>query len=144
MSKEDEEAFRRVTEELRKLEDAYNSFQGQMSLLDTVLSELQMANATLEGLKKEKPEVSLLVPIGGGVYVKAKLADIEQVVMSIGVGISKEKSIDEAIGSIGARISELQATKAKMEQQISLCVERINEKRGELEAIYEKIRGGKT
>jgi prefoldin subunit 5 len=62
--------------------------------------------------------------------------------MNLGAGVSKEKNIDEAIGGIGARITELQATMTKIEQQLNLLEDSINEKRRETEAIYERMRGG--
>jgi prefoldin alpha subunit len=143
MGKEEgEESLRRLVAELQRLEEMYNALQGQLGLIDAALSELQIANATLEGVKKEKKETSLFVPVGGGAYMKAALTDNEQVIMNIGAGVSKEKNIDEAIGDMGARITELQATRTKIEQQLSLLEDSINEKRRETEAIYERMRGG--
>ncbi len=143
MSKEDgEESLRRQVTELQRLEEMYNALQGQIGLINAALSELQIANATLEGVKKEKKESSLFVPIGGGTFVKAVLTDTEKVIMNLGAGVSKEKNIDEAIGGIGARITELQATMTKIEQQLNLLEDSINEKRRETEAIYERMRGG--
>jgi prefoldin alpha subunit len=143
MGKEEgEESLRRLVAELQRLEEMYNALQGQLGLIDAALSELQIANATLEGVKKEKKETSLFVPVGGGAYMKAALTDNEQVIMNIGAGVSKEKNIDEAIGDMRARITELQATRTKIEQQLSLLEDSINEKRRETEAIYERMRGG--
>jgi prefoldin alpha subunit len=143
MSKEEgEESFRRQVAELQRLEEMYNALQGQLGLIDSALSELQIANTTLEGVKKEKKETSLFVPIGGGTYVKAALMDTEQVIVNLGAGVSKEKNIDEAIGGIGGRITELQSTRTKIEQQLNLLEDSINEKRRETEAIYERMRGG--
>ncbi len=143
MSKEDgEEYLRRQVAELQRLEEMYNALQGQIGLINAALSELQIANATLEGVKKEQKEASLFVPIGGGTFVKAVLTDTEKVIVNLGAGVSKEKNIDEAIGGIGARITELQATMTKIEQQLNLLEDSINEKRRETEAIYERMRGG--
>ena len=133
MSSEDE--IRRLIVELRILEGTAEALQSRINLVDAVFTELNMAKRTLEGIEKENSEASIFVPIGGGSYIKAKLADVDKVVYGVGAGVSVEKSLEEAKQGVDERISELEGTKRSLEQQLSQVIRRIQENRDRLQEL---------
>ena len=136
MSSEDE--VRRLIVELRLLEGTAETLQSRINLVNAMHAELNMAKKTLEGVEKEKPDASVFVPIGGGSYIKAKLADVEKVVYGVGAGISIEKPLEEAKRGVDERISELERTRRALEQQYSQVLRRIQENRERLQELISK------
>ena len=136
MSSEDE--VRRLIVELRLLEGTAETLQSRINLVNAMHAELNMAKKTLEGVEKEKPDAPVFVPIGGGSYIKAKLADVEKVVYGVGAGISIEKPLEEAKRGVDERISELERTRRALEQQYSQVLRRIQENRERLQELISK------
>ena len=93
----------------------------QFSLIQTTIADQTRAKITLEQLNGVKDESELLLPIGGGAFINAKIMNSSKILYDVGEGIVVEKSIDDAIGKVDSRIKELQQTEEKistMAQQI--------------------------
>jgi len=142
----EEEKFRRLTVELRMLEGTIETIQSRMNIVNSALTELSVANMTLEGLEKEKQNSSLLVPVGGGSYVKAKLENADTVIIGIGAGVATERTINEAKENIGKRIADVEKTREALQQQLTQVIQKIQEGREELQELTAKLsnREGKT
>jgi prefoldin alpha subunit len=104
--------------------------------------ELRMLEGTLEGLGKEKKDAQLFVPIGGGSFVKAKLASADEVVVGIGADVAVERTMKEAKENVENRIAELEKTRTSLVQQLGQVVEKIREDRARLEELTAKVREG--
>jgi len=138
MQKEEEE-LRRLLVEIRVLEGTAESLQSRLNFVNAALTELNLANGTLEGLEKEKTDASLFVPIGGGSYIRTKLESADKVIYGIGAGISIEKTIKEAKEGVSNRISELTKTRLSLEQQLTQVLRRIQEDRSYLQRLTSKL-----
>jgi prefoldin alpha subunit len=99
---------------------------------------------SLDELEKEKENADLLVPIGGGSYIKVKLANTNTVVVGIGSGVSIEKTLPEAKAIVKERLSELEKTMTSAQQQFAQVAQRINAGRNRLESLLATVREGKT
>jgi len=144
MSSEEEE-FRRLVAEIRFLEGAAESLRSRINILDTVLTELNLANRTLEGLEKEKADVPIFVPIGGGSYIKAKLEDPEKMIYGVGAGVALEKTMKEAREGISNRIAQLNQTKRSLERQLSQILRKTQEDQSRLQELSARMsQGAKT
>ena len=139
MSNEEEETFRRLAVELRILEGTSEALQSRIGMVNAALTELTVASATLEGLEKEKENAPLFVPIGGGSYVKAKLGTANTIIVGVGAGVAIEKTIKEAKENLETRITELDKTRATLQQQLVQVVERIREDRSKLDEVTAKL-----
>lgn len=142
----EEEKFRRLAVELRILEGTVETIQSRINIVNSALTELSIANMTLEGMEKEKQNSSLLVPIGGGSYIKAKLESADTVIVGIGAGVATERTINKAKENIGKRIADVEKTRAALQQQLTQVIQRIQEGREELQEFTAKLskRGEKT
>ena len=138
MSKEEEE-FRKIAAEIRLLESTAQAVQSRINFVNAALTELNLAKMNLEGLEKEKIETSLLVPIGGGSYIKAKIESTEKIVVGIGAGIAVEKTFNEAKEILSKRIEELEKLYGRLQQQLAQIGQKIQEDRAKLEEISQRI-----
>lgn len=131
----DEETFRKIAVELRILENTAETLQSRINFVNAAITELTYSHMTLEGLEKEKPDVPLFVPIGGGSYIKAKLESPDKIVFGVGAGVAIEKTFVEAKEKIKGRIEEMEKSRASMEQQLEQVLERIRMDREKLQEM---------
>jgi len=139
----DEEELRRLSVEMRYLEQTAETLQQRMSMINAALTDLTYANATLDGIETEKENAELLVPIGGSSYMKVKLASPDKVIVGLGAGISVEKTLTEAKTTLKERLEDLEKTMTSAQQQFSQVAERINSGRNRLESLLATVREGK-
>ena len=143
MGKEEEE-LRKLSVEMRYLEQTAEALQQRINMLNAAIADLTYANMTLSGIEKEKENAELLVPIGGGSYIKVKLSESDKVIISIGSGVSVDKTMPEAKSIVKERLEELEKTMVSAQQQFGQVAERINTGRNRLERLLASVREGKT
>ncbi|MGD6806773.1 MAG: prefoldin subunit alpha [Candidatus Bathyarchaeia archaeon] len=139
-----EEELRKLSVEMRYLEQTAEALQQRIGMVNAAITDLTYANATLDGIEKEKENSEMLVPIGGSSYVKVKLADPSKVIVGVGSGVSIEKTIADAKTDLKERLDELEKTLNSAQQQFSQVAERINTGRGRLETLLSSAREGKV
>jgi len=142
MANEDEE-IRRMLVELRLLEGSARTIESRLAVVDTALSEILIANSTLEGIKNKPKGTEALVPVGAGSFIRVELADSEKIVMGVGAGVSLEKSVNDSIESLKNRQDDLEKLRMSLQQQLSQIASRIEDERRTLSDLVKK-RGGET
>ena len=135
----DEETFRRLLTELRLLEGTAEALQNRVNLINAAMTELAFASATIEGLEKEKKGTALLVPIGGGSFIKAEVATTETMVVGMGAAVSVEKPRDEAKQIIEKRLKGLQGSMNALQQQLSQVMEQMRKHKQQLDDISVRL-----
>ena len=140
--KEDE--LRKLSVEMRFLEQTAETLQQRLSMLNAAMTDLSYANMSLEGVEKETENAEILVPIGGGSYVKTRLASSDKVIVSIGSGVSVEKQLPEAKAVLKERLDELEKSAVAAQQQFAQIAERINSGRSRLETLLSSVREEKA
>jgi prefoldin alpha subunit len=136
-----EEELRRLSMEMRYLEQTADALQQRISMVNAALTDINYANMTLDGIEKEKEDSEMLIPIGGSSYVKVKLADTNKVIIGMGSGVSVEKTLPEAKITLKERLDELGKTMQSAQQQFSQVAERINSGRSRLESMLSTREG---
>ena len=144
MAGKSEEELRRISVELRFLEQTADALQSRLGMINALTTDLTYANTVLEGLDKERENAELLVPIGGSSYIRARLDNPDRIIVGMGAGVSIEKTRQEAREIIKKRLDDLEKTKMSMQQQFVQVADKINEDRDKLEALVSTIREGKT
>jgi prefoldin alpha subunit len=104
----------RGEEELSQLLAAYQQYQSQAEL---IVRQIGLTQMTMEGLDRALRAVEamqqaeegqeMLVPIGSGSFIHARLASKESVVLNVGASVSIEKSPAEAQETLKARKEEV-------------------------------------
>ena len=144
MEKKSEEELRRLSVELRFLEQTAEALQSRINMVNAVITDLTYTSMALDGLEKEKENSELLVPIGGNSYIKAKLENPDKVIVGMGAGISVEKTLQEAKEIIKKRLENLEKTRMSLQQQLAQVAERIGEDREKFEKLVAELRGEKA
>lgn len=144
MANKNEEEIRKISVELRFLEQTAEALQSRLSMLNAVTQDLTYANMTLDSLEKEKENSELLVPIGGTSYIRAKLDNPDKIIVGIGAGVSVEKTRQEAKDAIKKRLEDLEKARTSTQQQFAQVAEKINEDRERFEELAATVRGEKT
>jgi prefoldin alpha subunit len=129
-------------EEIRRLLAAYQQYQAQA---EAIARQLGLTQLTAEGLDRalraveamETAEVGneMLVPIGSGSFIHAKLASKEKVVLNVGAGINIEKAPAEAKESLKARKAEVVEGSKKLNEMLG----KIDQEMQRIQAIMEKF-----
>ncbi len=136
-----EEELRRLSVEMRYLEQTAEALQQRISMVNAAITDLSYASATLDGIEKEKENAEMLVPIGGSSYVKAKLVDSDKILINMGSGVSVEKNLAEAKVTLKERLDELEKTMTSAQQQFSQIAERLASGRNRLESMLAQRAG---
>lgn len=135
MASKGEEELQKLSIEMRLLEQTAEALQSRMTMVNTAANDLMYAQATLEGLEKEAEKSEILVPIGGTSYIRAKLDNLDEVIVGMGAGVSVEKTREEAKEIIKKRLEDLDKTRKSIQQQYTQVAERINLDRERAEAL---------
>jgi prefoldin alpha subunit len=130
-----EEELQKLSIEMRLLEQTAEALQSRMTMVNTAANDLLYAQATLEGLEKKAEKSEILVPIGGTTYIRAKLDNLDEVIVGMGAGVSVEKTREEAKEIIKRRLEDLDKTRKSIQQQYTQVAERINLDRERAEAL---------
>lgn len=144
MASKSEEELRRLTVEMRLLEQTAETLQSRMNMVNAAATDLAYAQMALDGLEKENEKSEILVPIGGTSYVRGRLDNPDKVIVGMGAGVSVEKTRAEAKEIIKKRIEDLEKTRTSIQQQFTQVADRIGQDRERAESLVAAMREGKT
>jgi len=101
--------------ELEYMKAQAEEVQQQMKSISESLMELKSAKAALESVSKLKTGDEILVPAGGGIFIKARISESETVISSVGAGVLVDKKTSEVIDTVDDQIEKL--TEAALQTQ---------------------------
>jgi prefoldin alpha subunit len=135
-----EEELRKAVTELRSFETFMEELRSRYQIIIASINDLQVSKSTLEDISKAGEGVELFIDIGGGVYGKALLKDTNRFLVNAGSGILIERSLEETIKLIEKRLNDLNGARGSIESQINALQVKIDESRGRIQTLYEKLR----
>lgn len=144
MASKSEEELRKLSVEIRFLEQTAEAAQSRINVINAVITDLNYANMALEGLEKEKEKAELLVPIGGNSYIRAKLDHPDKLIVGMGAGVSAERTLQESKEIVKKRLENLEKTRDSLQQQLSQVAERLGADRERFESLVAELRQGKA
>jgi prefoldin alpha subunit len=139
----EEEQLRQGLVQQRVYEGSARTLQARLEIINAAMNEFALASSTLEGIKSQKSDADALIPVGGGSFVRAKLADISKIVVGVGAGVAIEKPIDLSITEIKDRIADLDKARTTLQEQLNQTLIRLEENREKLNEIVKK-QGGES
>lgn len=140
----EEEQLRQGLVQQRVYEGSARTLQARLDIINAAMNEFALASSTLEGIKSQKSDADALIPVGGGSFVRAKLADISKIVVGVGAGVAIEKPIDLSITEIKDRIADLDKARTTLQEQLNQTLIRLEENREKLNEIVKKQGGEST
>lgn len=112
-------------------------FVGQLELLENGRMEAHAAIEALEGMLGSE-DGTVLLQIGGGVSVRAKIVEPDKVLISIGAEVVVERSNKDAIEYLKERIIEMEASQKKVSETLDRLRSQMNEISKRLESGYQQ------
>src|SRR3972149_4272816 len=103
-----DEEMRQLLTEIRLFEGSARVLQSRLDVVSAALSETLTAISTLEGSRGKEDGGDVLIPIGSGSFVKAKLSDPGNIIIGVGAGVCVEKSVEDSIKDLRLRSSDLE------------------------------------
>ena len=112
-------------------------FVGQLEMLENGRMEALAAIETLEAMLSADNGVVLL-QIGGGASVRAKVLDPDKILLSIGAEVVVERSNKDAVEFLKERIMEMEASQKKVAETLDRLRSQMNEINKRLESGYQQ------
>ncbi len=133
----EEERVNSLAVEMRVLEGTFNELSARQNLLERALVEGRSALDAIIGLSESKPE-EVLIPIGGGALVKSPPPDIGRVFINVGASVVLEKSKEEAVSFLEARVKEIGNSVVAVLSQRNQIAERLESDRQALQIMLSR------
>lgn len=107
----------------------------RVDLLNASLSEIVSAKSTLNELTAVDEGEELLVPVGAGVLVRAKLASKSSVLATIGANLMVEKSVEDAKKFLDEREQRVKEALQKSVAEYQALVNKVRELEQRIQAL---------
>jgi len=119
MSKEVEKTTaNKAEEELRTLFGQAESLRQQINTLDTTILDIATVIETLDFIKDNGKDKTVLVPIGAGNFIRARIVDTQNVIMGVGGRLSIEANIEEARKVLTERMKVLEDLRLDLRRRL--------------------------
>ena len=128
----DDEGAQAIAVQLRLLEEYYQDLSNRESILIRLYREDKASLASITALKDAK-SAELLVAIGGGAHLPVSYTGGGKVVVEVGSGVALEKSPEDAMSFLKARVKEIEDTLGKVSSQKREVAERLQAYQQQLE-----------
>ncbi len=135
---ESPQEYQDLLNNFKYFKDQHDMIQGQLEILNVSLGTIMNSKKTVENIKEGvNQDDEILVPIGGRIYVKASIKDVEKVLLVIPQDVIIEKNLDGAIEFLDNLIEQ-------HNQQIQFIRTQLQNIDVNLQEISQKIQKGYT
>jgi prefoldin alpha subunit len=124
-----EQQLNEMVQQGRVLESYMNDIISRQASVRSMLEEARIASATIQGISADSDSETLM-PVGVGIYVKTNVPAAKKVLVSLGSGVTIEKSRDDALNYVEARIKEYEVAIRQLEgqrQQVAMQMEQVQQ-----------------
>ncbi len=133
-----EERLYSLATQIKVLEAYLNDLIARESTIIRFIQEARLVIEAIRGLNTVGNN-DLLLPLGIGVYVHAKIDPNDKLFVSIGSEVAIEKGRDDAINYIEKRVKELENALVEINSQKQEIQLRIEGMRSEMNSIIQQI-----
>jgi prefoldin alpha subunit len=128
-----EQRVNEMVQQGKVLEAYMNDVLSRQMTVSRLVEEARLASTTIQNISSES-DVETLMPVGIGVYVKTNVPPIKKLLVNLGAGVAIEKSREDALNFVEARIKEyelagrqLEGQRQKLEMQMQQVQAQINQ-----------------
>ncbi|MGD0636676.1 MAG: prefoldin subunit alpha [Nitrososphaerales archaeon] len=136
MSK-DEERVNNLVAEVRMLESTYNDLSSRQSLLERILIETRSSLDTIKGLSASTSD-EVLVPVGGGILLRASPPKTDKVLLNIGANVVVERTKDTATKFLDTRAGDLEENITAIASQRNQIAQRLESDQRALQSLLNR------
>ena len=109
-----EELVKEKYTELQILGNTIKQLQAQVEAITERVLAVKSVDNSLDELKGVTAGSDSLVPVSEGIFVKATLKDVKELVVNVGGDVCVSKTIEETKELIGKRLAELEEHRGKL------------------------------
>jgi prefoldin alpha subunit len=102
-----------------------------------LITEAHLASEAIQGLSSANQEESL-IPIGIGVFLKVTIPQVTNLLVSVGSGVTIEKSKENAKNYVESRIKEFELALQQIQSQKEQIAMRMNQLQNEVNVEMQK------
>ena len=122
------------------MEKQLETLNQHKSMVEARLVEIDTTASAIDEIKSLDKDNETLVPLGSGLYIKAKLMG-DTVLTELGASVMKEKGFPSASAFLKSRRGELEKASKQIDDQISEISKSLNELGPELQRMSAQIQG---
>lgn len=134
-----QEELARLAYEAQGYNDQSRALQQQMGALQAAIADIRGALETLKNL--EKATQGVMVPLGAGAMMKAKLVNEGKVLIDVGSGFIAEKTIAEGVAILEDRLKRTEEAGERTQKAVSQIAEHLSEIDSRAKVIIDKSKG---
>ena len=131
-----QEELARLAYEAQGYNDQSRALQQQLAALQAAIADIRGALETLNNM--ENASQGVLVPLGAGAMMKAKLINEGKVMIDIGAGFIAEKEIKEGLEILGERLKRTEEAADRTQKAIVQISEHMSEIDSRAKTIIDK------
>ena len=118
-------------------EQQIKSHQQQLEKFEQQLQEIRTVVEALEDISKAKKETEVLVPLSGGIFFRAKMADNQKFLVNVGSGTVVEKTVEETKGLVKDQVKEIEKYKDQITENLANLITECQMLEAELRQVSE-------
>jgi prefoldin alpha subunit len=96
---------------------ALDATRSQLAAMQNMLRELSIAEQALKEVRKARKGEEVLLSVGAGIFINAKLSSTNEVVASIGEGVLEPMGIKKALARLEEQKEQVNVAIKKLEKQ---------------------------
>ena len=132
-----EQKISEMLQQSKILEAYMNDIMGKEATVSRLITEAHLASEGIQGLSSTA-EQECLIPIGIGVFLKVKVPQVTNLLVSVGSGVTIEKSKENAKNYVESRIKEFELASQQIQSQKEQIAMRMNQLQNEVNAEMQK------
>ena len=132
-----------VLKEYEFCRNQLEALQQNLGLVDNSLGELKMVSKSLTEIETAEKNSDIFVPIGSDSFLKAKITDLDNVVVGIGAGVAAKKTIEEAKEDFEKRIKQLEKVKTDNTSNLEQVISKLRELEPSVQSIVAQSQSDK-
>ena len=136
-----EQRINDMVQQSRMLEAYLNDVMTRQVTVTRLMEEARLASTTIQNISSDS-EVESLMPMGIGVYVKTVVPPMKKLLVNLGAGVAVEKSREDALNYVEARIKEYEVAARQLEAQRQEIAMRMDQIQSQINQMIRAAQSG--
>jgi prefoldin alpha subunit len=132
-----EQKISEMLQQSKILEAYMNDILGKEATVTRLITEAHLASEAIQGLSSANQQESL-VPIGIGLFLKVIVPQVTNLLVSVGSGVTIEKSKENAKNYVESKIKEFELALQQIQSQKEQIAMRMNQLQNEVNVEMQK------
>ncbi len=124
--------------QLQMYEQQTSQVQKHIEQMDQQAAELAQVSENLREIKDVKEGTEILVPMAGGVFLRAMLSKPDHVLVNVGASTTVQKTISDAVTMVEDQLREIMDYRERTAAQLMVMVKNAKKVHDELRKLAQK------